>query len=95
MGGHFLLQGIFPTQRLNPSLLSILHWQVAPSPLSPRKAWQTCASTFSCPLISMDTRGGCEAHLHFTDEESEGPSGDGLAGEQRRDVGPGLPDAGL
>lgn len=41
------------------------------------------------------TRGGCEAHLHFTDEESEGPSGDGLAGEQRRDVGPGLPDAGL
>ena len=24
---HFLLQGIFPTQRSNPSLLPLLHWQ--------------------------------------------------------------------
>ena len=24
---HFLLQGIFPTQKLNPSLLCLLHWQ--------------------------------------------------------------------
>ena len=23
---HFLLQGIFPTHRLNPCLLSLLHW---------------------------------------------------------------------
>ena len=27
-GCHFLLQGIFPTQGLNPSLLHLLHWQV-------------------------------------------------------------------
>ena len=27
MGCHFLLQGIFPTQRLNPSLFCLLHWQ--------------------------------------------------------------------
>ena len=27
VGCHFLLQGIFPTQRLNPSLLCLLHWQ--------------------------------------------------------------------
>ena len=31
MGCHFLLQGIFPPQGLNPSLL---HWQVASLPLS-------------------------------------------------------------
>ena len=27
MGCHFLLQGIFQTQRSNPSLLHLLHWQ--------------------------------------------------------------------
>ena len=31
VGCHFLLQGIFPTQRLNPNLL---HWQVNPLPLN-------------------------------------------------------------
>ena len=35
MGCHFLLQGIFPTQGLNPSLLSLLHWQVVSLPLEP------------------------------------------------------------
>ena len=28
VGCHFLLQGIFPTQGLNPHLLHLLHWQV-------------------------------------------------------------------
>ena len=27
-GCHFLRQGIFPTQGLNPRLLHVLHWQV-------------------------------------------------------------------
>ena len=27
MGGHALLQGIFPTEGLNPHLLCLLHWQ--------------------------------------------------------------------
>ena len=27
VGFHFLLQGIFPTQRQNPHLLGLLHWQ--------------------------------------------------------------------
>ena len=31
MGCHFLLQGIFPAQGLNPSLL---HWQVGSLPVS-------------------------------------------------------------
>ena len=34
VGSHFLLQGIFPTQRLNLSLLHLLHWQVDSLPLS-------------------------------------------------------------
>ena len=34
MGCHFLLQGIFPTQGLNLSLLYLLHWQVGSVPLS-------------------------------------------------------------
>ena len=34
MGGHFLLQGIFPTQGSNPSLLHLLPWQADSLPLS-------------------------------------------------------------
>ena len=35
MGCLFLLQGFFPTQGLNPSLLHLLHWQVGSLPLMP------------------------------------------------------------
>ena len=35
VGCHPLLQEIFPTQRLNPHLLSLLHWQVGSLPLVP------------------------------------------------------------
>ena len=34
VGSHVLLQGIFPTQGLNPSLLHLLHWQADSLPLS-------------------------------------------------------------
>ena len=34
MGCHFLLQGIIPTQGLNPGLLCLLHWQADSLPLS-------------------------------------------------------------
>ena len=34
-GCHVLLQGIFPTQELNPSFLCLLHWQVGSLPLAP------------------------------------------------------------
>ena len=33
VGCHLLLQGIFPTQGLNPHLLRLLHWQVDSLPL--------------------------------------------------------------
>ena len=39
MGCHFLLQGIFLTQGLNPCLL---HWQVDSSPLSHQGRPQFC-----------------------------------------------------
>ena len=34
MDCHFFFQGIFPTQESNLSLLSLLHWQAGPLPLS-------------------------------------------------------------
>ena len=35
VGHHALLQGIFPTQGLNPHLLCLLHWQAGSLPLAP------------------------------------------------------------
>ena len=35
MGCCALLQGIFPTQGLNPYLLCLLHWQAGSLPLTP------------------------------------------------------------
>ena len=35
VGCHFLLQGIFVTQGLNPWLLGLLHWQAGSLPLTP------------------------------------------------------------
>ena len=34
-GCHALLQGIFPTQGLNPRLLGLLRWQAGSLPLAP------------------------------------------------------------
>ena len=34
VGSHVLLQGMFPTQGSNPSLLNLLHWQADSLPLS-------------------------------------------------------------
>ena len=38
VGCHALLQGIFPTQRSNPCLLCLLHWQVGSLPLEALKS---------------------------------------------------------
>ena len=35
VGCHALIQGIFPTQGSNPSLLHLLHWQAGSLPLVP------------------------------------------------------------
>ena len=41
MGCHFLLQGIFPTQRLNLGLLRLLHWQVDSLPPGKPESYST------------------------------------------------------
>ena len=46
VGGHVLLQGIFPTQGSNPCLLCLLHWQVGSLPLVPP------GKPNYCPLMS-------------------------------------------
>ena len=55
VGCHFLLQGIFPTQELNSSLLCLLHWQgdsLPPCHLGKLK-WihQFSSVTQSCPTL--------------------------------------------
>ena len=49
VGCHALLQGIFPTQGSNPSLLCHLHWQVGSLP--PGKPTFVCFLLNSCLLI--------------------------------------------
>ena len=47
-GCHFLFQGIFPTQKLNPCLLHLLYWQEGSLPLShlgSLNEWQ-CSGNF-------------------------------------------------
>ena len=54
VGYHALLQGIFPTQELNPHLLHRLHWQVGSLPLAPHeKPKHLCSSV----LFSVSSLG--------------------------------------
>jgi len=46
---HFLLQGIFPTQKSNPCLLNLLHWQVDSLPPAPLRAPCCCC----CKVASV------------------------------------------
>ena len=52
-GCHSLLQGIFPTQELNPRLLHLLHWQADSLPLSTR---EECVCV--CVCVSVKSDGG-------------------------------------
>ena len=45
VGCHALLQGILPTQRLNPRLLCLLHWQAGSLPLAPPDFWSYTAGS--------------------------------------------------
>ena len=53
MGCHALLQGLFPTQESNLSLLHLLHWQMGSLPLVPPGQSQTLGQ-------SCDTRRHCK-----------------------------------
>ena len=52
VGCHFLLQGMFPTQGLNPGLL---HWQAGSSPLAPPSMPLGIALTSHSPKEMMCT----------------------------------------
>ena len=52
VGCHFLLQGIFPTQGLNPHLLCLLHWQADSLPLSHQGSLNCESVQFSCSVVS-------------------------------------------
>ena len=56
VGCHFLLWGIFPTQRLNPHLLCLLYWQVDSLPTS--ATWEAlycccCLSIVPCVCVCV------------------------------------------
>jgi len=55
VGSHFFLQGILPTQGLNPRLLCLLHWQLASlpraSPGKPIWMYQFSSVAQSCPTL--------------------------------------------
>ena len=48
VGCHFLLQGIFPNQGLNPCLLWLLHWQADSLPLSHLGSVCVCVCVCVC-----------------------------------------------
>ena len=62
VGCNALLQGIFPTQGLNPSLLHLLHWQVDSLPLSYWTSPKLCLRLHCSRLISGWTR--LWVHVH-------------------------------
>ena len=64
LGCHFLLQGIFLTQGLNPGLLHLLHWQADSLPLShlgiPVMTWRVCHTETAQPHPQSLWFGGSE-----------------------------------
>ena len=68
-GCHTLLQGIFPTQGLDPSLLGLLCWQAGSLPLAPpgKPLSISCSVAKSCPTCCDPILTAiCQAPLSFT-----------------------------
>ena len=57
-GGHFLLQGFFPTQGSNSLLLCLLHWQANSLPLSHINYCEENLQSLPFPLKSVGFPGG-------------------------------------
>ena len=54
VGCHILLQGIFPNQELNPSLLCLLHWQTdSLPPAPPEKPLCVCVCECVCVWVCV------------------------------------------
>ena len=79
MGYHFLLQGIFPTQGLNPHLFCLLDWQAGSSPLAPSEKPPTLAT--GSQIISKKHSGSLIFCIHLTQGNSQ------KATEKNRDLG--------
>ena len=63
VGCHFLLQGIFPTQGSNTSLLRLLHWEADSFPLCQQ------GSPASVSILSLIEPMGDNPMAHFIEEE--------------------------
>ena len=67
---EWVLQGIFPTHRLNPSLLRLLHWQADSFPLeSPGKPQRQYSLAVTGELIEL--RGGYTCSVGWHDHHRE------------------------
>ena len=66
VGGHALLQGIFPTQGSNLPLLCLLHWQAGSLPLAPpmEMQWNQSLQSFvkQCHLAPKISAVGVQVH---------------------------------
>ena len=69
VGCHFLHQGIFLTQRVNPLLLSLQHWQAGSLPWVPPGKCLTHLNHRAVPL------GRLLSSPHFTDDKTESQKG--------------------
>ena len=72
VGCHFLLQGIFPTQALNPHLL---HWQAASLPLSYHRSLQQGIIWPQMSTVLQLRNSGAERYLTVTKLAPESTSG--------------------
>ena len=67
VGGYFILQGIFPTQGLDPYLLRLLHWQADSLPLSHRQVnvsmqdWEERLDHCRNTKLGVQDRGRCDS----------------------------------
>ena len=80
VGGWALLQGIFPTQGLNPTLLYLLHWQVDSSPQAPLGKPRNCPIGWHKAVISHSTH---SSFLVWKIPWTEEPGGLQSIGSQR------------
>ena len=80
VGCHLLLQGIFPTQGLNPCLLCLLHWQAGSlPPVLPGKP--RCTLGNSLQLLEIGPKNETYLPSHYSDENIKSPKSDVIASE--------------
>ena len=66
MGWHFLLQGIFLTQRLNPCVLRLLCWQTDSLPLAPSGKPLSWDNSDRRSTLSLELFGRISGNWHLS-----------------------------